>query len=278
MAHEEQGSQPQPGMWRSSEAEHWQKDLARRQQDFSDPTRRMLEAAGLKPGDHVLDVAAGTGDQSIMAASSVGPGGSVLATDVSADMLAIATGVFQHAGLTNITTRVMDAQQLDLADNTFDAVICRLGLMLVPNRQQAFSEIHRVLKPDGKLAALVWSSPAHNPLWSLPLGILSKYAGGAPSGGPNPFSLSDPSVFGRELTESGFHTVSAQAVPFESHYTSSEAFLNSTGSRLIAGVVGQLPPQEQERLLDEIRQALSQFEGQQGLVAPAEFLLGVGSK
>jgi ubiquinone/menaquinone biosynthesis C-methylase UbiE len=238
----------------------------------------MLEAAGLKPGDHVLDIAAGTGDQSLLAAHIVGPSGSILATDISADMLTIAARVAHQDGLTNITTRVMDAQQLDLEDDTFDAAICRLGLMLLPQPQHALSEIHRVLKPGGKLAALVWSSPEHNPLWSLPLGILPKYASGAASPGPNPFALSDPSVFERELTAAGFHMVSTQALPFESHYASSEAFLHSTGSRLTAGVMGQLSRQEQEQLLEEVRQALNQFEGPQGLVAPAELLLGVGRK
>src|SRR5581483_2705655 len=265
-------------MWRSTDAEQWQQDVERRRQDFADATHRMLEAAGLKPGDHVLDVAAGTGDQSFLAARIVGPGGSILATDLSPDMLAIAARVAQQEGLTTITTCVMDAQQLDLEDETFDAVICRLGLMLFPHPQQALREIHRVLKTGGKLAALVWSSPEHNPLWSLPLGILSRYASGAPSPGPNPFALSDPSVFERELTDAGFHMVSTQALPFESHYASSEAFLHSTASRLIAGVMGQLPHQEQEHVLGEVRQAVSQFEGPQGLVAPAEFLLGVGSK
>jgi ubiquinone/menaquinone biosynthesis C-methylase UbiE len=278
MAHEEQGSPSQSGRWRSTEAEHWQQDVERRQQDFAVATRRMLEAAALKPGDHVLDIAAGTGDQSLMAARIVGPSGSILATDISADMLTIAARVIQQEGVTTITTRVMDAQQLDLEDDTFDAVICRLGLMLLPHPQQALSEIHRVLKPGGKLAALVWSSPEHNPLWSLPLGIVSNYARGASSPGPNPFALSDPSVFERELTEAGFHMVSTQALPFESHYASSEAFLHSTGSRLTAGVMGQLSRQEQEQLLDEVRRALSQCEGPQGLVAPAELLLGVGSK
>src|SRR5262249_25182278 len=172
----------------------------------------------------------------------------------------------------------MDAQQLDFDEATFDAAICRLGLMLLPDPGQALREIHRVLKPGGKLAALVWSSPQHNPLWSLPLGILSKYASGTSSPGPNPFALSDPSVFEQDLTEAGFHMVSTQALPFESHYISSEAFLNSTGSRLIAGVVGQLTRQEEEHLLAEVRAALSPFEGPHGLVAPAELLLGVGSK
>jgi ubiquinone/menaquinone biosynthesis C-methylase UbiE len=259
-------------------AERWQQDVERRRHDFAAATEHMLEAAGLQPGDHVLDIAAGTGDQSLLAARIVGPGGSILATDISADMLTIAARVVQQEGLTNITTRVMDAQQLDLEDAAFDAVICRLGLMLLPHPARALSEIRRVLKSGGKLAALVWSAPEHNPLWSVPLGILSKYASGASSPGPNPFALSDPSVFERELTEAGFHEVSTRTLPFESHYASLEAFLHSTASRLTAGVLGQLSQEEQQHLLEEVRQALSQFEGSQGLVAPAELLLGVGSK
>ncbi len=279
MANEEQGPLPQGSSWSSSEmAEHWQQDVERRRHDFAAATERMLEAAGLKLGDHVLDIAAGTGDQSLLAARLVGPGGSILATDISADMLTIAARVAQQEGLTNITTRVMDAEQLDLEDDTFDAVICRLGLMLLPHPERALREIRRVLKPGGKLAALVWSVPEHNPLWSLPLAILSKYARGTSSPGPNPFALSDPSVFERELTDAGFHEVSTRALPFQSHYASLDAFLHSTGSRLIAGVLGQLSQPEQQHLLVEVRQALSQFEGSHGLVAPAELLLGVGSK
>src|SRR5881396_742710 len=122
MSNEEKGL-PQSGLWSSSEiAEHWQQDVERRRLDFAEATQRMLESAGLGPGDHVLDIAAGTGDQSLLAARRVGPGGSILATDISADMLNITTHVAKLEGLTAITTRVMDAQQLDLQDNAFDAV------------------------------------------------------------------------------------------------------------------------------------------------------------
>ena len=278
MATEEQGPLPQRSVRSASEAEHWQQDVERRRHDFAAATERMLEAAGLQPGDHVLDIAAGTGDQSFLAARLVGPGGSLLATDISADMLSIAARLAELEGLTNITTRVMDAEQLELEDDTFAAVICRLGLMLLPHPARALREIRRVLKPSGKLAALVWSAPEHNPLWSLPLSVLSRYASGAALPGPNPFALSDPRVFERELTDAGFHEVSTRALPFQSHYASLEAFLHSTGSRLIAGVLGQLSRQEQQHLLEEVRQALGQFEGSDGLVAPAELLLGVGSK
>lgn len=279
MASEDKDHLPRTSVFGSPEqAEHWQQDVQRRQRDFAAATERMLEAAGLRPGDHVLDIAAGTGDQSIVAARLVEPGGSVLATDISADMLAIAARVVQREGLTNITMRVMDAQRLDLEDDAFDAVICRLGLMLIPDRERALREIRRVLKPGGKLAALVWSRPEHNPLWSLPLAVLSKSASGADASLPNPFALSDPGVFERELTEAGFQGVSTSVLPFESHYASGEAFLQSTGSRLVAGMISQLNPQEQQHLLEEIRRALSQFEGSKGLVAPSELLLGVGSK
>jgi ubiquinone/menaquinone biosynthesis C-methylase UbiE len=279
MSNEEKGQMPQSSLWSSSEmAEHWQQDVQRRRQDMTEATQRMLEAAELGPGDHVLDIAAGTADQSIFAARIVGPSGSILATDISAEMLNIAARVVQQEGLTNITTRVMNAEQLDLQDNAFDAVICRLALMLIPNLQQALREIRRVLKPGRKLAALVWSAPENNPLFSLPLAILSKHARGASSHLPNPFALSDPTVFGRELTEAGFYEVITRALPFQSHYTSLDAFLQSTATRLTAGVIGPLRKPEQQQLLGEVRQALSKFEGSHGLVAPAELLLGVGSK
>src|SRR5436305_12977638 len=96
MSNEEQGHLPQRSFWGSSEvAEHWQQDVERRRQDMAEATQRMLKAAGLGPGDHVLDIGAGTGDQSILAVRLVGPVGSIMATVLSAVMLSIASLVAQ---------------------------------------------------------------------------------------------------------------------------------------------------------------------------------------
>ncbi len=277
MADEHAESTPQSLMWNSSEAaHHWQRLAGQRQQLLGEATQRLLEAAQIGPGDRVLDIAAGTGDQSLLAAQKVGPGGAVLATDIAADMLKVAAHLAQQQGLTNLTTRVMNAEQLDLEDHTFDAVISRMGLMFAPHLDQALREIRRVLKSGRRLAALVWSAPERNPLSALPLTIVAKYTGMSFFGAPGPFALADPAVFERALHEAGFHEVNIQAIPVHFHFASMEAFMQS-GRSMMPGVGEQLNPQDQQRLSQEMQQTLRQFEGPHGLEAPGETLLGVGT-
>jgi ubiquinone/menaquinone biosynthesis C-methylase UbiE len=270
-------STPQSLTWNSSEAaQHWQRCAGQRQQLLGKATQCLLEAAQIGPGDRVLDIAAGTGDQSLLAAQKVGPGGAVLATDIAADMLKVAGHLAQQERLTNLTTRVMNAEQLDLEDRTFDAVISRMGLMFVPHLDQALREIRRVLKSGKRLAALVWSAPERNPLSSLPLTIVAKYTGMSFFGAPGPFALANPVVFERALHEAGFHEVSIQAIPVHFHYASVEALIQS-GRSMMPDVGERLSPQDQLRLSEEMQQTLHQFEGPQGLEALGETLLGVGT-
>lgn len=275
MSQEQSESMPQ---WHSPEvAKHWQQEAEQRQQSMEEATRQMLLSAQLKPGDRVLDIAAGTGDQSILAARIVGPTGLVLATDISAEMLHVAASLAQQEKLTNISTQVMDAQQLDLDDETFDAAICRNGLMLVPRLQQALSEIHRVLKPGSNFAALVWSAPERNPLHALPLALIAKYTGASSSNASGPFSLADKRRFEQALQDAGFRDVAIQAIPLQLHFASVEAFMESR-RKLVASTIERLSQQDQQRLVEEVRQVLSQFEGPQGLVTSGETLLGVGTR
>lgn len=246
---------------------------------YGTATRQMLEAAKLRPGDQVLDIAAGTGDQSRQAARLVGPEGSVLATDISQEMLDVANRLAQQEGLSNITTRAMDAEQLDLPGNRYDAVISRFGLMLIPRRQQALAEIRRVLKPGGRLTALVWSKPERNPLFTLDTTIVEKflYTQGSEEQRSDPFSLADAALFADVLTEAGFQEVQVRTIPLTFHFPSFEV-LRAWWGPSFEKALAKLEPRQRQRVLEEARQGVRQFEGPQGIVAPAELLLGVGRK
>src|SRR5262249_45105236 len=132
------------------------------------------DMANLVIGSRVLDVAAGTGEQTILAARRVGPTGSVLAIDIAGDMLKIAAEAAHQAGLSNVTTQVMDAQQLDVVVESFDAAISRLGLMFMPDLPGALARIRSALKPGGRFAAIVTSSKSR--YIALPLEIACRHA------------------------------------------------------------------------------------------------------
>src|SRR5439155_1006222 len=162
-----------------------------------------------------LDIAAGSGEQTLAAARRVGPGGSVLATDVSASMLDVARDVLREAGLTNVETRVMDAQRLDLPGNSFDAAISRFGIMLIPDPDAALTGIRQALRHGARLAAIVWSAPEKNPLFTLALAIIRRHGLLPPPDPtqPNPFTLGDPSLLEEKLRRAGFGDVDVRVAP-----------------------------------------------------------------
>ena len=134
--------------------QHWQRQLAPAQ-------LRLLELAALAPGERVLDVACGTGLVTFPAASAVGPTGAVLATDLSEAMVSTLAQEAVRRGLTQVAAQRMDAEALDVADASFDAVLCALGLMYVPDPVQALREFRRALRPGGRMVAAVWGARKH---------------------------------------------------------------------------------------------------------------------
>jgi ubiquinone/menaquinone biosynthesis C-methylase UbiE len=153
-----------PEKWGLKEsADWWSAGQATRQQIYGPATEMMLDLAGVQSGSRVLDVAAGTGESTLMTAARVGPEGHVLAVDVSASMLNAAADAARKEGVTNIETRVVNAENIELAAESFDAAICRIALMLFPNPAKALSEMHRVVKPGGKVAVMVYSDLEKNP-------------------------------------------------------------------------------------------------------------------
>lgn len=138
----------------------------------------------------------------------------MLATDLSASMLNVAVEAARKAGLTNIETRVMNAENLDLEADSFDAAICRLGLMLFSNPVKALSGIRRVLKPGGKIAALVFSTAEKNPYQGISLTIVRRFGGKIP---PH-FILGEPRLLRQAFQDAGFADIAVHAVSFRRHF------------------------------------------------------------
>ena len=213
---------PAPGEtginWESSEiAERRGRGQARRVELQGPATEMMLDLAEVRTGSRVLDVAAGTGDQTLLAAQRVGPNGYVLATDISASMLKLAAEAAREAGLTNVETRVMDAENIDLDDDSFDAVICQLGLMVFSNPAKVLRAMRRVVRQGGKVAALVFSTAEKNPYQGITLGVARQFG----SKTPLPlFSLGETDVLENTFRESGLLNVTVRALNFRRHYSS----------------------------------------------------------
>ena len=153
-------------------------------------TALLLDIAGVIDGSRVLDVAAGSGGQTIEAARRVGESGAVLATDISSNILEHAGAAARAAGLANVATRVMDGENLEVDPGAFDAVISRLGLMYLPDKARALETARAALRPGGRYAALVFAEPDRNRFFSVPISIIRARAALPPPapGLPGPFS------------------------------------------------------------------------------------------
>ena len=186
----------------------------------------LCDAAGLKPGHTVLDVACGSGQPSATAAERVRPGGRVIATDLSPAMIAVTTRKAQRLGLDNLEAQEMDAQALTFSDASFDGATCRFGLMFCPDPVKAASEIRRVLKPGARFATAVWDVPARNPFFTSITSVLAEFVPLPPPDptAPGVFRLAPPGELERVLKAGGFSTIAVEARPITLTYGSLEEY------------------------------------------------------
>jgi SAM-dependent methyltransferase len=245
-------------------------------------TETMLDMAGIGVGQRVLDVAAGAGGQTLAAARRVGPTGSVLATDISSNILGYAAQAASEGGFKNIETRVADGEALDLPANSFDAVVSRVGLIYFPDQQKALAGMGRLLRPGGKVAAIVYSTAENNKFFSIPVSIIRRRAQLPPPlpGQPGPFSLGNPGVLEAALQQAGFDDVQTRIVPAPLRMLSAAEcvrFERESFGALHQMLSGLAEP-ERHAAWNEIEQELSIYESNGGFEGPCELVVGVGTK
>ena len=245
-------------------------------------TQHMLDMARVAEGSRVLDVAAGAGDQTLLIAGRVGAKGHVLATDISSNILEFARENAKRAGLKNVETRVLDGEDLKLPDDSFDAVVSRLGVMVFPHQEKAAAGFHRVLKKDGRLGLIVFSLPENNLFFSGPLSIVRRRAGlPAPlPGQPGIFSLGSPGVIDNLLTKSGFRDVQTKRQLAPLRMSSADEcvrFMKESFGNLHQ-MMSRLSEKEKSEAWEEILSEMGQFEIGGRFTGPCELVIASGTK
>ncbi len=244
---------------------------------------RMMELARIRPGQHVLDIATGIGEPAVTAARLVGPGGQVLAIDLSAPMLEIARERVIELGLNNITFRELDAEKLDLPEQSFDAIFSRLGLMFLPNLQEALEKMRKLLVPGGRLVGAVWGAPQKVPFASLPMNVAMRMLQvPLPQPGlPGTFSLADPDRVTHLLTQAGFTEVRTEPMILVSEWASIDEYIRFLHEVLIQinALLAQYPVEQQAEVWQAIADGAQQFTASDGSIhTESELILLVGQR
>jgi len=196
--------------WNSAAGEKWVRHQAVMDQQLKVVTDLLLETAAPRTGDAVLDVGCGTGGTLLRLAAAVDEKGHVLGCDVSAPMLALARQRIAAAGVRNVDVVQADAQSHVFAENAFDLLVSRFGVMFFADPTAAFTNLRRPLRPGGRLAFVCWGPLADNPFFLLPLQIATNFLGPfepTPPRSPGPMAFSEPDYVADFLTGAGWSEV-----------------------------------------------------------------------
>ncbi len=230
----------------------------------------MLELAAAGPGETVLEVAAGPGDTGLGVVAALGPSGRLISSDVAPEMVAVAQRVGEAAGVTNAEFRVMDACHLDLEDGSVDLVLCRFGLMLIPEMEAAAVEIARVLRPGGRVVVAVWAERSRN-LWvagastaARGLGLIEAVA----EDEPGPFRLADPDRLRSVISAAGLEIDTLEGVAVDWRAASLDEWWETVSdtSPTMGDLRGRLTPDELSRVRARAEADLGAFIDADGVV------------
>ncbi len=243
--------------------------------DFGAPVSRWLLAAiAPRPGQRLLELAAGLGETGLLAADLVAPTGGVIVSDQAEGMLAGARARAAELGLSNVEFQVINAEWIDLPVASVDAVVCRWGYMLMADPAAALAEARRVLRPGGRLALAVWDSLQSNPWAQLPArelverGLSAPFQTQEPSK-PGPFALGDAQQVRELLEQAGFAEVSVEPVEVLREHDSFQELWDSTLdlSRSFHDAVLARPESEIEEIRTSLQHRFERFTAPDGTLA-----------
>ena len=221
-----------------------------------------------QPGQTILEIAAGAGDLGLGIAERVGEQGRVLSTDFAPEMVDAARRNGGARGLTNVDYRVLDAERMDLDEDSVDGVVCRWGYMLMADPAAALKQTRRVLRSGGPLAFAVWSTPDRNP-WAAMPGMMLVQRGHMPPpepGAPGMFVLGDPDRIRELVTRAGFGEPKREEIALEFRYEDFDD-LWDTLVRLSGGIaraIAALPDDERQATREAIRESVAPLRNEDG--------------
>jgi len=269
--------------WRES-AFYWQKHADTIRTMFGPITQALIEDSEIVEGDLVLDVAGGAGELSLTIAKTVGPTGSVTCTDVTAEMVAAAQSEAARHGVTNIAFKQCAADSLPFETNSFDAVVCRLGVMFFPDPLAGLREMLRVAKREGVLSLAVWDKAELNPFSYLITDVINRHLGApAPAGAnaPGAFRFAEHGSLARILIDAGAADVSERVLKFQIAAPISLAQfweLRSETSGTLRERLATLPEQQRHLIAQEAQEAVRQYFSSGQLNIPAQMIIVTGRK
>lgn len=243
-------------------------------------TERLLELASPARGERVLELAAGAGGLGLAAAPLVAPGGEVVVSDFVAEMTEIAAARAAAHGFDNVETCVLDLEQIEQPDASFDLVLCREGLMFAVDPALAAGEIRRVLRPDGRVAVAVWGPREANPWLGIVLDAVSAQLGVPvpPPGMPGPFALGDAGRLADVLSAGGLADVSVEELALPLRAPSFDDWWTRTCALAgpVSSVLASFSAEAAAALRERAHAAAAAYETADGIELPGVTLVATG--
>lgn len=268
-----------PDTYRQESLENWGRvapGWEERREWMLDNTRRvngwLVDKLDPEPGQTILEIGAGAGELGFQVAERLEEG-RVISTDFAPEMVEIARRQSEARGLTNVEHRVLNAEAMDLDDDTVDGVVCRWAYMLMADPAAAFRETRRVLRRGGRLAFAVWRTAERNPWQAVP-GMTIVQRGHMPPpvpGAPGIFALGEPGRIRELVTGAGFAEPELEEIAFEWRYAD---FDDLWGAVVRLSPFGRtfdgLPADEREATRSAVMQSMAPYRGGDGsYTAPA---------